>query len=132
AVALMFLICLRLTTRLWIALVTTGAFAFVTQGWATAIRTIWMHTPALGRLTLALLLALHVRRSGAWCYALGSVLALAYFVRPTNAIPLLALAVWVSFVGRRPILRFVRGAATVTCVFVVCNLVLYGKLLQPY
>ncbi len=132
AVALMFLISLRLTSRLWIALVTTGAFAFGTQVWSTASRTIWMHTPSLVCLTLALLLALHVRRSGAWCYALGSVLALAYFVRPTNAIPLLALAVWVALLGRRPILRFARGAATVACAFVACNLVLYGKILQPY
>ena len=51
-----------------------------------------MHGPSLLCLTLALLIALHVRRSGAWCYALGATLSLAYFVRPTNIVPVLAFA----------------------------------------
>ncbi len=38
-------------------------FAFGTQVWSTASRTMWMHGPSLVCLTLALLLALHVRRS---------------------------------------------------------------------
>ena len=132
AVTLMFLVALRLTTRLWIAVVTTGVFAFGTQVWSTASRTIWMHTPSLVCLTLALLVAQRARRSGAWCYALGSILALAYFVRPTNAVPLLAFAVWVALLGRRPLVRFLCGAATVACAFVVLNLAFYGQFLQSY
>jgi hypothetical protein len=132
AVALMFLVTVRLTSRLWIALVTTAVFAFGTQVWSTASRTIWMHTPSLVCLTLALLVAQRVRRSGSWCYALGAVLAIAYFVRPTNVVPLLALAVWVAFLGRRPLVRFACGTATISCAFIVLNLALYGQLLQPY
>jgi hypothetical protein len=132
AVALMFLAALRLTAKLWIALVTTAVFAFGTQVWSTASRTIWMHTPSLVCLTLGLLVAQRVRRSGSWCYALGAVLALAYFVRPTNVVPLLALAVWVAFLGRRPLARFACGAATIACAFVVLDLALYGRILQPY
>ena len=132
AVALMFLVTLGLTTRLWIALATTAVFAFGTQVWSTASRTLWMHTPSLVCLTLALLVAQRVRRSGAWCYALGSVLALAYFVRPTNVVPLVAFAIWVAFLGRRPLTRFACGAATVGCTFVVLDLALYGRFLQPY
>jgi len=131
-VGLMFLVMLGLTSRLWIALATTAVFAFGTQVWSTASRTLWMHTPSLMCLTLALLVAQRARRSGAWCYTLGTVMALAYFVRPTNVVPLLAFAIWIAFLGRRPFTRFACGGATVGCTFIILDLALYGRVLQPY
>ena len=128
----MFLVLNRLTRRRWIALVCTGTFALGTQVWSTASRTMWMHGPSLLCLALALLLALRVRRAGEWCAALGATLALAYFVRPTNVVPLLVIGAWMCWNGRRQALRFASGAASVVAVFAVLNVVLYGRLLQPY
>jgi hypothetical protein len=128
----MFLVLSRLTRRRWIALTSTAVFAFGTQVWSTASRTLWMHGPSLVCLTLALLLALRVRRSGAWCFALGATLGVAYFVRPTNVVPLLIFAVWVAAQGRRPALRFACGAAVVAASFLLLNLLVYGRALQPY
>lgn len=126
----MFLVLVRLTRRRWIALVCTGTFALGTQVWSTASRTMWMHGPSLLCLALALLLALRVRRSGEWCAALGATLA--YFVRPTNVVPLLVIGVWTCWHGRRQALRFASGVASVAGVFAVLDLPLYGRLLQPY
>ena len=100
ATALMFLVLTGLTTRRWIALLSTAAFAFGTQVWSTASRTTWMHTPSLLCLAVALLLAQRVARNGKGVLALGAVLGLAYFVRPTNVVPLVIFGIWIAFHGR--------------------------------
>jgi hypothetical protein len=128
----MFLVLTRLTPRRWIALVGTGTFALGTQVWSTASRTMWMHGPSVLCLALALLLALRIQRSGEQCAALGAVLVLAYFVRPTNVAPLLLIGGWACLRGRRQAIRFLSGAAAVAAVFAVLNVVLYDRILQPY
>jgi hypothetical protein len=132
ATALMFLVVSQLTPRRWIALATTTVFAFGTQVWSTASRTLWMHGPSLVCLTVALLLALRVKRSGGCCFALGAALGLAYFVRPTNVVPLVVFATWVAMRGRRPVIRFACGAGVVAASFFALDLLVYGRPLQPY
>jgi hypothetical protein len=132
ATGLMFLVVSGLTTRRWIALVTTATFAFGTQVWSIASRTLWMHGPSLVCITLALLLAQRARRSGRCCLAMGATLGLAYFVRPTNVVVLVVLAVWVARWGLRPFLRFAFGAAAVAAAFLALDLWLYGRAIQPY
>jgi hypothetical protein len=130
--AVMFLVLTRLTRHTWIALACTGTFALGTQVWSTASRTMWMHGPSLLCLALALLFALRVRRSGEWCAALGATLTLAYFVRPTNVVPLLVIGAWACWRGRHQVVGFLSGAASVAAGFAVLNVVLYGQILQPY
>jgi hypothetical protein len=107
-------------------------FAFGTQVWSTASRTLWMHSPSLLCLALALLLALRVRRSGTWCFALGVTLGVAYFVRPTNVVPLVVLAIWIGSLGRRSLLRFASGTALAGASFFLLDLLVYGRAVQPY
>jgi hypothetical protein len=132
ATVLMFLVLSKLTTRRWIALTATTVFGLGTQVWSTASRTLWMHGPSLVCLTVALLIALRVKRSGEWCFALGVALGLAYFVRPTNIVPLAVFAVWVALQGRRAAVRYACGAALVAVTFVLLDQALYGRPLQPY
>jgi hypothetical protein len=132
ATGLMFLVLSQLTPRPWIALATTVVFGLGTQVWSTASRTLWMHGPSLVCLTVALLVALRVKRSGEWCFALGVALGLAYFVRPTNVVPLFVFAIWVARQGRRPAIRYACGAALVAVTIFLLDQALYGRPLQPY
>jgi len=131
-VLMIFLMARRLTTRLWIAVVTSLAFAFGTQAWSTASRAMWMHGPSMLCLSGGLYCALRARESPRWFPALGAVLALASFVRPTNAIPLVAFGIWALCQGRKPFRRYAIAAAGVALVFFAIDLTLYGRLVQPY
>jgi hypothetical protein len=128
----MFLVLCRLTPRTWVALVSTAVFAFGTQVWSTASRTMWMHGPSLLCLTAALLLALRVARTDRGQLALGTVLAVAYFVRPTNAVVFVIFAVWLATRGRSGLLRYAWGAALVGVSFLALDQVVYGRPVQPY
>src|SRR5262249_1164499 len=83
-------------------------------------------------LTLALLLALRVSRNGSGQFALGMVLGVAYFVRPTNVVPLVVFAVWITMQERRELLRYACGVASVALTFFAIGLALYGRGIQPY
>ena len=131
-VAVMFAIARRLSSRLWVAYATAFAFAFGTQAWGIASRTMWMQAPSMLCMALALLFALKSVSSPRYFTALGAVLALGYFVRPTNAVPLVAFAVWVLVKHRAFVTRYVVGASVVALAFLAANLALYGQLLQPY
>jgi hypothetical protein len=130
--AVVFAIARRRSSRWWVAYATAFVFAFGTQAWGIASRTMWMQAPSMLCLALALWFATRVDESPRWFAALGAILALAYFVRPTNAVPLLVFGVWVLLQHRGALRRFVAGAAAVSVAFVVTNLALYGMVLQPY
>lgn len=130
--AVVFAIARRRSSRRWVAYATAFTFAFGTQAWGIASRTMWMQAPSMLCLALALWFATRVTESPRWFAALGSVLALAYFVRPTNAVPLLVFGGWVLVQHRAGLRRFVLGAGAVTAAFLSVNLALYGMLLQPY
>jgi hypothetical protein len=131
--AVVFLVLSQLVARRWIALLSTATFAFGTQVWSTASRTLWMHGPSLLCLSLALWIALRAARSNRWYVALGATLGVAYFVRPTNVVPLAVFAVWVATVhGRRAIVLYASGAVSVLVTFVAVNDLLYGRAVQPY
>jgi hypothetical protein len=140
AVGVVFAVIRRITPRRGIALAVTGVFAFGTQAWSTASRTTWMHGPSMLCLIIALYCALRVRESahssgpwrGGWFVALGASLAFAYFVRPTNVVPLVVFAVWAAGYGRRLLARYAVGAAGVTVVMLTLDWALYGRLVQPY
>ncbi len=132
AVGLVFAISRRLTPRIWIALATTGVFAFGTQAWSTASRTTWAHGPSMLFLAAALYCALRARSSVSWFGPMGAALALAYFARPTNAVAVLALGIWALSYGAPAFKRFALGGALVTTVVVGLNFEFYGRAFQPY
>lgn len=108
--------------------------AFGTGAWSTGSRALWQHTPSMLCLALALLAALRLDRAdGArWAYALGVALAAAYTMRPTNAVALVLILVWVAVTQRPKLGRALVGAAAVGIPFTVVNLMEYGSLLPPY
>jgi hypothetical protein len=130
--AVMFAVAQRLTVRPWVAYATAFTFAFGTQAWGIASRTTWMQGPSMLCLAGALYFALRARESEAWFGALGAVLAVGYFVRPTNAVAVAVFGVWALLTSRRAAFRFAASAAAVAVVFVALNELLYGLVLQPY
>ena len=68
----------------------------------------------------------------AWFGALGGVLAVAYFVRPTNVVPLVCFGVWACTYGRSVAQRFLTRAASVAVVALLVDQLAYGHLVQPY
>ncbi len=109
------------------ALVIALIFAFATSAWSTGSRALWMH----GFSMLLLPAGLWAMWRGRWALA-GSVLLLAFFVRPTNVIPLAFAGVWALTQGRRAVVRFALGALPVMLVFVSINAATYGTILAPF
>lgn len=102
-------------------------FAFATPAWSTGSRALWMHGFSMLLLPSALWAMLRQR----WAVA-GALLALAFFCRPTNVIPLAFAAAWALWQGRAAAFRFAAGAAPVAAVFIAINFACYGAPLAPF
>jgi hypothetical protein len=103
-------------------------FAFGTPAWSTASRSLWQHGPSMLMLAVALL----IQRRGWRLIWLGAVLAFAYVIRPTNAIPAAAAGVWVLFTRPRETGEFLLGAASVLVPFLIFSYRVYDYPLPPY
>jgi lipid-A-disaccharide synthase-like uncharacterized protein len=132
ACGVLFLTLARATRTLTPACIATLAFAFGTQQWSTASRTMWMHGPSVLALVAALYCAVRARRSVTWFGPLGAMLAVAYFVRPTNAVAVLCFGIWAWTTGRSAFRRYALSAAAVAVAFAIVDQVLYGQVLQSY
>jgi hypothetical protein len=131
AAAIVFLIAAEFLSRRG-AVVLALIFAFCTPAWSEASRGLWQHGPSMLLLATTLLLAIKAERTprlAAWC---GPLLALAFYTRPTNAVPALAFAAFVWVRHRKEFLRFVLLTAPVKAAFVAYNLAIYGSILAPY
>lgn len=106
-------------------------FAFGTSAWSTGSRALWQHGPAMMLLAIALYLIARSRvnpRLLAWSAV---PLAIAYFVRPTAAIVISAVGMYVLCHQRSQFLRWLSLAIAAASPFVIYNLAIYHRLLQP-
>jgi hypothetical protein len=83
-------------------------------------------------LSVALYCAVRAARQPGWFGALGATLATAYFVRPTNVVPLLIFAAWACSHGQKAIVRYAVGAGSVASALLLLNEMAYGVALQSY
>jgi hypothetical protein len=127
AVVVMFFIALR-ETSVRAAVIVALLFALGTSAWSTASRSLWQHGPSMLLLALALLIQLR----GGRLFWVGLLLASAYVVRPTNAVPMAAAAAWTLICRRRQMPAFALGAALVLALFAWSNMRVYGAWLPPY
>lgn len=131
SVALFFLLAAELSPFA-IALLMTILFAFCTPAWSTTSRGLWPHGASMLTITAALLLIVY-GRSRPWCAALSGIpLAFSYLVRPTNAIAIALLTLYLLIYHRRIFLWFAAAALVVVIPFAVYNLELWGTFLPPY
>lgn len=115
------------------ALWLTAALTLGTPVWTTASRGVWSQTAELAVLGLALpLIAALARGSTGGAGRLGLLAAAAYFCRPTGAIVIAVLGVWLLRRDRRAALRYGLAAAALLGVFMALSWALWGSVLPPY
>jgi hypothetical protein len=117
--------------RRW-ALGVALAFAFATPVWSTASRSMWQHGPSLLCLAIGILFALRAQSGARGWAGMGAAFAASYAMRPTDAIVVGAVFVWMLVAQRRHLARAVAGAIPPLAILVAVNLVAYRQVLSPY
>ena len=115
-----------------------AVFAFGTAAWSTASRALWQHGPSMLALALALWWALRLEerstdgRARGGAVALGATVGVAYALRPTNAVAVIAFTALVALRHRQVLVWHLCGLAAVLGVFFAVNLASYGQPLSLY
>jgi len=127
-----------LTSRLalsagWSAIIVLGS-AFGTQMWSTASRALWAETWGILLLGIVVWLLFRSQVPGRKLnpFVLATLLAWSYFVRPTNAVAILCITVWVFFVQRAILLRYVLTGIAWLALFVGYSWYHFHQLLPQY
>jgi hypothetical protein len=117
----------------WSIVVALGG-AWGTQVWSTASRALWTDTWSILLLGIVvlMLLAHEAGRYRLRPILLSSLLAWTYFVRPTNALPILAITIYLLLYQRRLFAHFALTGAAWLAVFIAYSLNHYGRILPGY
>jgi hypothetical protein len=107
-------------------------FAFCTSAWSTASRGLWQHGPSMLMLSLTLLFVLLAEKRPVWLPLAGLSLAYSVVIRPTNAISVVGLSVYVLVRHRGRSLGYVGLGALVGALFAGLNWRMWGAPLAPY
>lgn len=106
--------------------------AFGTSLWSTAALAMWQHGPSVACGAAALWWAVRVDRGKAAAWPLGPLLVVAYAIRPTNAVMLIAFSAWVLIAQREHARMFVAAGVAAGAVLGLGNLALYGEVVPRY
>jgi hypothetical protein len=107
-------------------------FAFCTPAWSTASRALWQHGPSMLLLALAIFCLLRAARDARWFAPLGAAVALAFYIRPTNAAAVAAISTLALVSYRKYLPLYFLGMVPVVVGFSAYDLSVYGSLLAPY
>jgi hypothetical protein len=120
-------------SRRW-SLVFTTAVLLTTQVWSTASRGLWSHTWAILLVSLAVLELVRHETLGRRLrpVLLASILSWAYFTRPTMAVGVAAVGVYLALRCRRALAPFAATVAGWLTMFVAASWWQFGRLLPPY
>lgn len=129
--ALMFLIAREFLSRRP-ALLLALLFAYGTAAWSTGSRALWQHGPEMLVLAVAVCLLLKARRLPSLSAWSGVPLALAYFIRPTGAIALVALGLYMLLHHRDRFGKWTLLVMATAAPFLVHHLAVYRRPLAPY
>ena len=107
-------------------------FAFGTLAWSLVSRALWHHGPSIFLNAVVVLLLSREKVDRRTGVALGASLAAAFFIRPTNAVPMaVVLVLWVLRL-RMPVWWSLAGAVPVACIFFGINMAMYGQAISSY
>ena len=116
----------------WFAMLPSLVFAFATPAWSTGSRAVWQHTPSMLMLAIALWILVKALQRPCLVQFAALPLAIAYCVRPTNAIAAAVFTVYVALYYRRWLPHWIAWALPVSVAFFWFNLSVYGHPLSPY
>ena len=129
--AFIYLICRRLLDGRYAFLVSL-IFAFCTSAWSTASRGLWQHGPSMLMLTITLYLILKGKNHPKLLPFAGIPLTFSYFTRPTNAISVVLLTVFMVIYHRRQFLRYILCGLVAALPFVILNLSIHHSISSAY
>ena len=112
----------------WLALL----FGAATSAYSVAGRGLWAHGPSIVLLSLTILLLLKAEERPALVAWTGLLVALAYTVRPTNALLVIVFTAYVAVRHRAFLGRYLLAAAPVAIVFLGYNFSIYHALFSSY
>ena len=115
-----------------IAGVLTAMFCFGTSMWSVATRALWQHGPLILMLTIAMLLLAHPRSRPSLIRYLGIPLAAAFMIRPTAAIPIGILSLYVVVFYRSSAMWYLAGAALTAAPWITYNVHMFHQLVPAY
>jgi hypothetical protein len=109
-------------------------FALGTSSWSTASRALWQHGPSMALLAGALVVAVRATKypTAIAFIALGAIVGVAYTVRPTNAVVVVAFGVWCVARGARALAAYAIGGALVALPWMLVNRWSFGDVIPPY
>ena len=109
-------------------------FAFGTQVWSTGSRALWSHTwfIFLGGLAAYHILSVEVKQRCVRPVMLATILSWMYFVRPTGAIVIACVCVYILICHRRSFVGYVTTGASWLVGFVAYSWLTYGELIPGY
>jgi hypothetical protein len=107
-------------------------FAFGTSQWSISSRSLMQHGPSALFLAIAIHIAVLARKNPARVALVSLPLAAAFTVRPSNAIAVAALSVFVAIHYRGQFLRFVVWSLPVAIPFFVYNLAIRHAVFPTY
>ncbi|SPF56921.1 conserved membrane hypothetical protein [Candidatus Sulfopaludibacter sp. SbA4] len=111
-------------------------FAYGTAAWSTGSRALWQHGPEMLMFAIAIYLLVKARQRPSpvsWSVPWSAMpLAFAYFIRPTGAIALAVLGLFVLVHHRERFAKWALLAAATAAPFLAYNFALYRRPLSPY
>ena len=123
---LLYLTVLRFTPAR-IALLTSLAYGLGTCVWSTSSQALWQHGPSEFWLALALFFIVRDQIALVSAAAGGAALAMAVASRPTNAVVLAVMAVWLAFRDRRALVAMLIGALPIGLGLAAYNAIYLGS-----
>jgi hypothetical protein len=131
AVVMLLAIHLRFGT-LPLAVVIAVLFGLGTSMWSTGTRALWQHAPLMLMFAAAILIFERARRRPRLLQYAALPLAYGYVIRPTAAVPLAVLGLYVLWRDRPAFVRFALWAAVILVPWAAFNIVTCGTVLPAY
>lgn len=128
ASVLMFLVAKTRLSTTW-SIVIVIIFSFCTANWSTSSRALWQHGPSMLMLTWALLLLLNKKQS---IYLVAIPLSLAFIIRPTNAISIIFISLYIFQNNQNQFGKYIITAIPFSLGYFVYNLSTYNSFFPNY
>lgn len=117
---------------LWTAPAGAVILGLGTSMWSTATRALFQHGPLVLMFSILMLLMIRAYRRPSLVQYTGLVLAISYIIRPTAAVVIVVISIYVFVFYRAWFLRYVGWGMVAAIPWIIFNYSIYGAILPPY
>ena len=114
------------------ALILALVFAFTTPAWSVLSRGLWQHGPSVLMHSLALLCFIYARENKKYVLYSAPFLVYSFFVRPTNAVAIIAYSVFILLYYREYFIKHCLLMLAVSVPFIAVNFEVFEKIIPQY